>query len=60
MASASPRNGAILGYALIAATVGTLLHLLGSAARNRESNVVVRIIAAILSSLFSIAWSLMT
>ena len=57
---ASQRSGAILGYALIAATVGTLLHLLDSAARNRESNVVVRIIAAILSSLFSIAWSLMT
>ena len=57
---AAQRSGAILGYALIAATVGTLLHLLDSAARNRESNVVVRIIAAILSSLFSIAWSLMT
>ena len=57
---ASQRSGAILGYALIAATVGTLLHLLDSAARSRESNIVMRIIAAILSSLFSIAWSLMT
>ena len=57
---AAQRSGAILGYALIAATVGTILHLLDSAARNRESNFVVRIIAAILSSLFSIAWSLMT
>ncbi len=57
---AAQRSGTIIGYAFIAATVGTFLHLLDSASRNRKSSIVVRIIAAIFTSLFSLAWSLMT
>lgn len=57
---AGRRVRAILGYAFIAATVGTLLHLLDSASRSRNAGIGARIIAAIISTLFSLAWSLMT
>jgi membrane-anchored glycerophosphoryl diester phosphodiesterase (GDPDase) len=51
---------AVVGYAAISATVGVILNIINSAARDRDNSIVLRIIASILSGIVSIAWNLVT
>lgn len=50
----------IFGYALIAATVGTLLAMLQRLARGRNTSFVVAIVALIVHAAIDIAWHLLT
>jgi hypothetical protein len=56
---AQSRMPQILGYALISATVGLVLQILGNAARNNK-NIVMSIIGQIVVGLLGTAWSIAT
>jgi hypothetical protein len=59
IAVARQRLGVIVGYAIIAATVGMILQALSSSARSNK-NLVVAIISSIVISLVGMAWNLAT